>query len=107
MKNSDFYEEIPNFLVLVSSIYLLPLVGPIVNFKAAGCEHERLLFECGDTTPIICFTCVVICLCVLGTAENMEFSTSSVITLGCCDARIQDVVALEARILWAFPPPPL
>ena len=52
---------------------LLPSLDPIVNFKASGCEHERLLFECGGMSPSIHLTYVVICPRVLGTAESMTF----------------------------------
>lgn len=91
------------FLVWFLPTHLLPLVDPIDNFKASGFLTQKI--ECGDTSPVTCLMCMVVWLCVSGAAENMTFSTSSAITLGCCDARIQDVVALETRMLWTFPLP--
>lgn len=60
-------------LLYLITTHLLLFLDPIVNFKASGCEHERLLFECGDMSPNMCLTYVAICPHVLGITEIMTF----------------------------------
>lgn len=82
--------------------HLLLSLDPTVNFKASGCEHERLVVEYGGMSPSICLTYVVICPHVLGTADKYDILEQAVLLL--CDVRIQDVGTLEARMLSAFFP---
>lgn len=70
---ASFLKKAKMLLLYLIPTCLLLSLDPVVNFKASGCECERLLCECGDTSPNICLTYAVICPLVLGTAESMIF----------------------------------
>lgn len=88
-------------LLYLITTHLLPSLDPIVNFKASGCEHKRLLFECSDISPSICLICGEMSPHIRDSRQAWHSSTSSIITLWCCDIRSQDAVGFFPS-LWSL-----
>ncbi|XP_009571906.1 PREDICTED: serine protease HTRA3 [Fulmarus glacialis] len=72
-----YRNSIIDVLQYVYALKTITHTGPIVNFKASGCEHEILLFECDDMSPSMCLAYVVICLHVFEIADNIGHLQSS------------------------------
>ena len=78
-------------LLYLITTHLLLSLDPIVNFKASGCEHERLLFECGDMAPNMCLTCGYMSPCI---RDRRKYDILAQAVLLLCG-----VVMLESRML--------